>query len=72
MVEETLYPHEAIGKYLDKNFLRMDAAMAYIVGGFNFCINLKSFNITGISISLILFVCGWICQQRDYKYRGLE
>lgn len=75
-MSETLYPHEAISKYIDKNIWRFDAAFSFIFAGMFFGIFLmkRQYNIpTNSMMFFIVFVIfGLISQYIDYKYRGIN
>lgn len=64
-MSETLYPHEAVSKYIKKNVFRFDAAFLFILAGF-------CFSNHDLITFAIMFCIGLIFQGIDYKYRGLN
>ena len=74
-MSETLYPHEVIHKFVNKNICRLLSITLFIFGGIYLCKSLESdniFRLFGLMIFVEILMLGYIAQYLDYKSRGLN
>lgn len=71
-MSETLYPHEVLNKYWDKNLYRIMSSIFFVYSG----MTLTAFTYTrspfSIIIACVFFIAGLSYNNEDYKYRGLN
>jgi hypothetical protein len=71
-MSETLYPHEAVSKYIMKNVFRFDAAFLFILAGMILTIAIYLMSIFHIIMAVAFFIVAWLFNNEDYKCRGLN
>jgi uncharacterized membrane protein YqaE (UPF0057 family) len=71
MVEETLYPHEVVINYWNKNIFRIVSTIFFIYTGMTLFVSICTSELFSIILTCIFFITGCVCNNYDYEERGV-
>ncbi|MFA5745687.1 MAG: hypothetical protein WCX79_01235 [Candidatus Paceibacterota bacterium] len=71
MIDETLYPHEQVLRFLDNNALKFAATLFFVTSGIGLVFGIANSHPLTIGMGVLSYIFGWIVYEIDINCRGL-